>query len=303
MISLTRSHTTFDLASLARSDLEESALGFLQRLQKRTGETNLCLVGGVAQNSVLNGRIAREAGFDQVFIPPYPGDEGIALGCAAYARSLLLPSDTEVAARWTRNVPFSAYQGRAYSQEEVAAAIDEYMPWLDEVMLDDPSEAGVVEYASEALAGGEILCWAYGKAEVGARALGHRSILADPRAPTTHKRVNTIKRREQYRPLAPSVLSEEADGWFDGVPSLGSPYMQITAAVRPEVQEKVPAITHVDGSARLQTVAASDVPLYHALILAFFALSGGEQHTPQGLPTRVRVAAHALAAAHTRIGA
>ena len=158
------------------------------------------------------------------------------MGCAAYAQSLLLPNGTP--APPPRNVPFSAYQGRDYSSEQVASAIAEYMPWLEEVALEDSSEAGVVQYAAKALASGEIICWVHGKAEVGARALGHRSILADPRAPTTHKRVNTIKRREQYRPLAPSVLAEHADEWFDGVPSLGSPYMQITAAVRPQVQEE-----------------------------------------------------------------
>ena len=89
-----------------------------------------------------------------------------------------------------------------------------------------------------------------------------------------HRRVNVVKQREQWRPLAPSVLAEHADAWFDGVPACGSPYMSITASVKPEVREKVPAITHVDGSARLQTVDAADAPLYHALILAFFALAG-----------------------------
>jgi carbamoyltransferase len=132
----------------------------------------------------------------------------------------------------------------------------------------------VLQYTAEALARGEIVGWVNGRAEVGARALGHRSILANPAMAENHRKVNHVKQREQWRPLAPSVLAEEADSWFDGLPTLASPYMQITATVRPEVREQVPAITHVDGSARLQTVGEADAPIYHALIAAFFALVG-----------------------------
>lgn len=328
-------------------------LEWLCRLQQQTGETNLCLVGGVVQNSVLNGRVAREAGFEHVFIPPYPGDEGIAAGCAAYALHALLPQ-LGVPAPARRGSPWPAYMGRAYSAAEVQAAMDEFSPWIEEVTLamaprtapdgdsvDDETDedfvsaedldeyraleaeleadlaaqikaeieaarptgiaetaagagagpssaarggdqdgawdapsAAVLQYTAEALARGEIIGWVNGRAEVGARALGHRSILANPAMAENHRKVNHIKQREQWRPLAPSVLAEEADSWFDGLPTLASPYMQITATVRPEVREQVPAITHVDGSARLQTVGEADAPIYHALIAAFFALVG-----------------------------
>ena len=328
-------------------------LEWLCRLQQQTGETNLCLVGGVVQNSVLNGRVAREAGFEHVFIPPYPGDEGIAAGCAAYALHALLPQ-LGVPAPARRGSPWPAYMGRAYSAAEVQAAMDEFSPWIEEVTLamaprtapdgdsvDDETDedfvsaedldeyraleaeleadlaaqikaeieaarptgiaetaagagagpssaarggdqdgawdapsAAVLQYTAEALARGEIIGWVNGRAEVGARALGHRSILANPAMAENHQKVNHIKQREQWRPLAPSVLAEEADSWFDGLPTLASPYMQITATVRPEVREQVPAITHVDGSARLQTVGEADAPIYHALIAAFFALVG-----------------------------
>ena len=315
------------LSARVQLDLEAAALAWLRGLQQRTGETRLCLVGGVAQNSVLNGRIAREAGFEEVFIPPYPGDEGIAAGCAAYAQRVLLPA-MGVEPPPVRAGPWSAYQGRHYSDDEVAEAIDAFSPWLEEVAIHEAggggeagsglaggsaevapeSEASVppaaptaaaapprttddrtlieggapadsvpealVRYAADALARGEIIAWCHGRAEVGARALGHRSILANPTLQTVHRRVNTVKQREQYRPLAPSVLAESADDWFEGVPSLGSPYMQITATVRAEVRDRVPAITHVDGSARLQTVDAAESPLYHALIAAFCALVG-----------------------------
>ena len=335
-------------------------LEWLCRLQQQTGETNLCLVGGVVQNSVLNGRVAREAGFEHVFIPPYPGDEGIAAGCAAYALHSLLPQ-LGVPAPARRGIPWPAYMGRAYSAAEVQAAMDEFSPWIEEVTLapaprtapdgdsvDDETDetdedfvsaedleeyraleaeleaelaaqikaeieaeieaaratstaepasgsraspssgarggprdgawdapsATVLQYTAEALARGEIIGWVSGRAEVGARALGHRSILANPAMAENHRKVNLVKQREQWRPLAPSVLVEEADSWFDGLPTLASPYMQITATVRPEVREQVPAITHVDGSARLQTVSEADAPIYHALIAAFFALVG-----------------------------
>jgi predicted NodU family carbamoyl transferase len=344
-------------------------LEWLCRLQQQTGETNLCLVGGVVQNSVLDGRVAREAGFEHVFIPPYPGDEGIAAGCAAYALHALLPQ-LGVPAPARRGSPWPACMGRAYSAAEVQAAMDEFSPWIEEVTLaaaprtapdggsvDDETDedfvsaedleeyraleaeleaelaaqikaeleaeieaarptstaetaagagaqdgvgaqdgaatgpssaarggardgawdapsAAVLQYTAEALARGEIVGWVNGRAEVGARALGHRSILANPAMTENHRKVNHVKQREQWRPLAPSVLAEEADSWFDGLPTLASPYMQITATVRPEVREQVPAITHVDGSARLQTVGEADAPIYHALIAAFFALVG-----------------------------
>ena len=259
-----------ELSARVQTDLEEAALGFLQRLQQRTGHTNLCVVGGVIQNSVLNGRICREAGFTNVFIPPCPGDEGIAIGCAAYAQHVMA-ADLGLQPPPLRRAPWPAYQGRAYSAAEVANAIEEFAPWVERVPLGDGSAE---EVAAQALHNGEVVGWFDGRAEVGARALGHRSLLADPTRADMHRRVNVVKQREQWRPLAPSVLAEHADAWFDGVPACGSPYMSITASVKPEVREKVPAITHVDGSARLQTVDAADAPLYHALILAFFALAG-----------------------------
>ena len=260
-----------DLAARVQTDLEEVALGFLQRLQQRTGHTNLCVVGGVAQNSVLNGRICREAGFTNVFIPPCPGDEGIPIGCAAYAQHVLLPN-LGLQSPPLRRTPWPAYQGREYSAEEVENAIEEFLPWLERVQ--PAGDGDSVATAVRALVEGEIVAVWAGRAEVGARALGHRSILADPRRADIHRRVNIVKQREQWRPLAPSVLAEHADEWFDGVPSCGSPYMSITASVKPEARTKVPAVTHVDGSARLQTVDAAEAPDYYALILAFFALAG-----------------------------
>ena len=243
-----------------------------------------------------------EAGFERIFIPPGPGDEGIALGCAAYALHALAPGEAGVAAPPPWRAPLPAYQGRAYSAAEVAAAVDEFSPWLvfgdgAEVSAEAAAarlaatadagagagagdglsviERSAVAEAVEALQRGEVIAWFAGRAEVGARALGARSILADPRRAEMHEVVNRIKRREMFRPLAPSVLAEEVHAWFDGVPPLdGSPYMSITATTREEARTRVPAATHVDGSARLQTVGAAEAPLYHALILAFFLATG-----------------------------
>jgi hypothetical protein len=271
---------------------------------------------------VLNGRVAREAGFEHVFVPAWPGDEGIAMGCAAFALHRLAPpsafpprplalrklsakgSPTQGAtmkgSTWIhrrpppRRAPLGPYQGKRYSDEDVQSAIDEMSPWCEEVepselsarvppsspRADAQGEEGVaaaggaaaggaaaggaaLAAAVEALAQGEVICWFDGRAEVGARALGSRCILADPRRRDMHARVNEVKRREMFRPLAPSVMAEEVQGWFDGVPPLdSSPYMSITASVRAERRDDVPAITHVDGSARLQSVAAVDAPLY-----------------------------------------
>ena len=276
---------------------------------------------------MLNGRVAREAGFERVFVPAWPGDEGIAMGCAAFALHRLAPPSAfpprplalrKPSARGSptqgtmkrsnlihrrpppRRAPLGPYQGKRYSDEDVQSTIDEMSPWCEEVEpselsakvtpssspADAQGEEGVaaggaaaggaaVAAAVEALARGEVICWFDGRAEVGARALGSRCILADPRRRDMHARVNEVKRREMFRPLAPSVMAEEVQGWFDGVPPLeSSPYMSITASVRTERRKDVPAITHVDGSARLQSVAAADAPLYYALIAAFFLATG-----------------------------
>ncbi|KAL1522300.1 hypothetical protein AB1Y20_017292 [Prymnesium parvum] len=287
-------HTS--LAASVQLELEAAVLPFLTRLRQRTGATNLVLVGGVALNSVLNGRIAREAGFERLFIPPCPGDDGVALGCATFALHQLLPR-LGTAPPAPRRAPLSAYQGKAYTREEVEAAVEEYSAWLVDLTDDlPPADDAALHAALCALLDGEIVGWFHvrcpaacgpaargahprvcrrqGRAEVGARALGHRSILADPRSAEMHRRVNRVKRREQFRPLAPSCLAEHASEWFDGLAENASPYMSITAMAREEKRALVPAVVHVDGSARLQTVTKEEVPRYHALLLAFFLACG-----------------------------
>ncbi|CAM9461412.1 unnamed protein product, partial [Ectocarpus fasciculatus] len=308
------------LASRAQEGLEEAALEFVKGLRDRTGEENVCLCGGVALNSVLNGKIAREAGFRRVFVPPCPGDEGVAVGCASFGwhqRRLLLPSSgdtttTTLSPTGKKNGDPAAvseeekltdaavesgggsgsegglkavagplgsgelrtpYWGRGWTEDDVEDEIAEWERWVDVRQIDG------VEEVAKAIADGKVVGWFQGRGEFGPRALGSRSLLADPRDPEMPARINAdVKRREDFRPFAPSVLAEEAEDWFEGLPADGSPYMSLTAPAKPGVAERVPAVCHVDGSSRLQTVKEKSSPLYHRrdemLIKAFFKVTG-----------------------------
>ncbi|CEM17151.1 unnamed protein product [Vitrella brassicaformis CCMP3155] len=268
------------LAWRVQRDLENAAMTLIQELKERTGARNLCLVGGVALNSVLNGRICRELGFDRVFIPPFPGDEGIAFGCAMAGLHHFIRKQPAEAARAeleTSSVaghPVTPYSGYDYTAdpEGMDAVLDEYKHWI---VTQRYTESEIVAETAQLLADGKVVAWFQGGAEMGPRALGHRSILADPRNKTMVDFLNKeVKHREAFRPFAPSVIAEEADGWFEDLPECGSPYMSITAAVREERRGLVPAVCHVDGTARLQTVRESDEPLFYRLLQQFFKLTG-----------------------------
>lgn len=171
--------------------------------------------------------------------------------------------------------PFSAYQGRAFSDEEISSVLYEMDPWIEVESFESYDE--VVRSAADDIANGSILAWFHGRSEFGQRALGSRSILADPREKRNRRLINEkIKEREWYRPLAPSVLSEYAGDWFVELENNQnmSPYMQFTATVAPDKVSIVPSICHVDNSARLQTVTSLDAPLFHNLLEAFFKITG-----------------------------
>jgi hypothetical protein len=171
--------------------------------------------------------------------------------------------------------PFSAYQGRAFSDEEISSVLYEMDPWIEVESFESYDE--VVRSAADDIANGSILAWFHGRSEFGQRALGSRSILADPREKRNRRLINEkIKEREWYRPLAPSVLSEYAGDWFVELENDQnmSPYMQFTATVAPDKVSMVPSICHVDNSARLQTVTSLDAPLFHNLLEAFFKITG-----------------------------
>lgn len=271
------------LASRVQEDLEVVGLDFVKEFKEKTGETNLCLAGGVALNSVLNGRLAREIGFEQTFIAPYPGDDGIAVGCCAFGLfgngRLGIGSSTQnednTLKVWDR--PLSPYLGPSYSDEEVKEAIENARPWLEiEVVRNEDQR---LEMMAREVESGGVVAWYRSRSELGPRALGHRSILADPRKKGLVRFINEeVKSRESFRPFAPSVLAEEVSNWFEiGENRLNnnvSPFMSMTAIVREEKRAVIPAVTHVDGSSRLQTVTREDEPLYHKFISKFFDITG-----------------------------
>lgn len=264
------------VAHRVQDDLETITMDFVHHFKEATGMTNLCLAGGVALNSVLNGRLARELGFSETFVSPYPGDEGIAVGCCAFGlfgSPRLEGRSGAGAPLWTR--PVTPYLGPAPAEDDVRNAVENNEPWLEvELVRDDDTRFKLM---TEELASGTIIAWYHGRSEMGPRALGHRSILADPRKKGLVRFINEkVKSRESFRPFAPSVLAEEANSWFDlgGNGGNVSPYMSMTAIVHKDKRARIPAVTHVDGSSRLQTVTAEDEPLYHELISKFHALTG-----------------------------
>lgn len=255
-----------DLAWKAQAELEAGLMHLVARLHEATGARDLCIAGGVGLNSVANARIAREGPFERVFIQPAAHDAGQAIGLA-YEGWLRL---TERGRALPRLSPTrDAYSGRAYDDAEVAALLDAAaLPYTR--LADD---AALADDCAAELAAGRIVGWFQGGSEHGPRALGHRSILADPRDPGMKDRLNArVKFREAFRPFAPSVLRERAAEVFELAGE--SPYMLLVVPVREAWRARVPAITHVDGTARVQTVDAGVEPRYHALIAAFERRTG-----------------------------
>ncbi len=251
-----------DLAWKVQNELEQAILHLATRLHAETGAKDLCIAGGVALNSVANGILLRKSPFERIFIQPAAADNGQAIGLA-YEGHLKVGDKKPI-------VPIRhAFGGRPYAREEVQALVKSSGLPVKE-LKDDESLAK--DAASELLAG-RFIGWFQGGSEYGPRALGHRSILADPRGPGVKDHLNArVKFREPFRPFAPSALKERASEVFDLAAE--SPYMLLVADVRPEWRERIPAITHVDGTARIQTVDKEVDPLYHRLISEFAQQSG-----------------------------
>jgi len=263
------------LASRIQSDLETICIDFVSHMKDLFEEDNLCLAGGVALNSVLNGRLSRELGFKQTFISPYPGDDGISVGCCAFGvfgNSRIRPKDLTTKIKWVPQVP---YFGPKYSELEIKSALSIASPWIE---IETRKEDDICDLVSNKIASGRIVAWYRSRSEMGPRALGDRSILADPRKKDLVRFINQfVKGRESFRPFAPSVLAEEVVDWFevDGFATANfSPFMSVTAMVKEAKRSEIPAVTHVDGSSRIQTVTQEESPLYHKLISRFFALTG-----------------------------
>lgn len=248
-----------DLAYAVQDLLEHAALHVARELARRVGSRNLCLAGGVALNSVMNQRLLDEAGFTDVFIQPAASDAGNALGAALWVWHQLMGHPRS----WSMR---HAYWGLAHQDADYAKALDS--AGLAYEWVADPARA-----AAELVADGKVVGWFQGRAEVGPRALGARSILADPRRAEMRDVVNArVKRREWFRPFAPSVLHEHGAEYFEGYHT--TPFMLLVQPVRPDKRDVVPAITHVDGTARPQSVFADTSPAYHRLISEFNALTG-----------------------------
>jgi carbamoyltransferase len=221
----------------------------------------------VGLNSGANGRILRESGFERLYVQPAAGDGGGALGAALHAYHGMLGQPR-------RLVMDHAYWGQEYSNGSVSEFLRQ--EGIAHELVDDPDR--LVDRAVEALVAGKVIGWYQGRFEWGPRALGNRSILADPRRQEMKDIVNTkIKFREPYRPFAPSVLADRAEEYFD-LPGVAAQdparFMLLVAPVRPEKQNEIPAVTHVDGTGRLQTVFAETNPLYHRLIGRFGQATG-----------------------------
>jgi len=258
-----------DVACSVQRRFEEVLFHLLRALHERTGQRRLALAGGCAMNSVANGRICEHTPFEQVFVQPAAGDAGGAMGAALCAQR-------DLTGRLERRVLESAALGPAFDDAQVACLLSAHRRELEAArcriaVVED--EQRLCEDTAAAIAHGEVVGWFQGRMEWGARALGQRSILADPRRADMREVLNRkIKRRESFRPFAPSVLREAVGAWFevdDDVPFMMKVY-RIRAARRP----MIPAVTHVDGSGRLQTVSASAQPLYHRLIAAFARRTG-----------------------------
>jgi carbamoyltransferase len=275
-----------DLARSVQEVCEEVMLRMARTAQLETGQRNLCLAGGVALNCVGNGRILREGPFDEIWIQPAAGDAGGALGVAMLAWARLLGGAREVDGR--SDLMQGAYLGPGFDEETSRAQLDS-VGAVYEVLSEDE----LVARGSEILASEQVLGWFQGRLEFGPRALGSRSILGDPRSPAMQTQMNLkIKFRESFRPFAPSVLAEDVSDYFEI--DRASPYMLLVAPVKQERQipvsagdeEKfgidklnvmrsdIPAVTHVDYSARIQTVHEDTNPRYHRLISAFKERTG-----------------------------
>jgi carbamoyltransferase len=252
-----------DLAWRVQDDTEKVLLARAAWLRETTGVRNLCIAGGVALNCVANGRIAREAGFDNVWIQPAAGDDGIAIGCAYYGHLAIQKNPRSF-------VLNNAYFGREYTNEEIAGTINRRLVRL--VSRSTPSK-NICGETAKILAEGHIVGWFQGRSEFGPRALGNRSILADPRKAEMKDILNKrVKHRQAFRPFAPVVLAERADEIFDA--HADSPFMLLAEHVRPEWRDRIPAVVHVDGTARVQTVRQDQNACLHRLLKEFDAITG-----------------------------
>lgn len=254
-----------DCAASVQRVLEDTLVDLAAALHRETGLPDLCFGGGVALNGVANARILAESGFERVFVPPAPGDAGCAIGAALYA-------DRVYFKRPDREVPDHPFWGPAVDAAHLARAARE-----DDQTVDELDDIALVELTADDLAAGRVVAWMEGAGEFGPRALGHRSLLAAPHSREMRDRLNRdIKHRESFRPFAPVVPAEAADRYFE-LPAGGARlarFMSGVFPVRPEHRSALAAVTHVDGSARVQVLERDMAPRLHELLEAYGRRSG-----------------------------
>jgi carbamoyltransferase len=255
-----------NLAATLQARLEEVLFHNLNSLHARTGQKSLCLAGGVAFNCLANGKIFDRTPFERVFVQPAAGDAGLAVGAAYYIYHQVLGKPRGF-------VMDNAYWGPGYTSKEVRAALESSSLASSGAEIRELPEDQLAKAAAQIIADGKILGWFQGRAEWGPRALGNRSIVADPRRAEMKDILNQrIKHREMFRPFAPSILAEATGEFFEKTQP--SPFMTFAYAVRPEKRHLLAAPTHVDGTARLQTVERQANPRYWKLIREFGNLTG-----------------------------
>lgn len=249
----------FNLAHSLQLVLEETVLHLCDWLHQVTKSDNLCLAGGVALNCVLNAKIRDKGPFKNIWVQPASGDSGTSLGAALWIDSQKRPG------KGKDYIMNDCYLGPEYDDD----TIEHFLQW---VKAPYKRPDNIVEKTAELLAENKIIGWFQGRMEFGPRALGSRSILASPISPEMQSRLNEVKDREDFRPVAPVVLEEDAPEWFKGVTT--SPYMLFTYQVMEDKASLIPAVRHIDGTARVQTVNAQQHPLYHELLQAFKKRTG-----------------------------
>lgn len=254
----------YDIGASVQLVLEEIILKMVNFIYKKTNKKNLCLGGGVALNGVANNRILKEGPFEKIYIPPSPGDAGSAIGCALYAYYTYFNNKRE-----PENEQFAisnnVYLGPSYSNEEIKSFLE-----LQNIQYKEYEKVELINKVAKLISEKNVIGWYQGRMEWGPRSLGNRSILADPREEEMKNILNEkIKHREGFRPFAPSVLEEFVSDYFEL--DIPSPYMLLVTRVKKA--DKIPAVTHVDGTGRLQTVSKISNPLYYDLINEFYKLT------------------------------
>ncbi len=251
-----------DLAASVQRYTEQIIFHLAEDLYKRTGLKNLCITGGVAQNSVANGKLLANTSFEKLFVPPAGHDAGTSVGSALY----YLHQEQGLPRAEFKHQP---YTGAQFSNEEIGSFLRDKKGNIN--LVEDDND--LIKQVAQLLHEGNVIGWFQGRAEFGPRALGNRSIIVDPSRSDAKDLLNSkIKRRESFRPFAPSILKEATPDYFEVVDDV--PFMEKVYKIRKEKHEVIPAVTHVDGTGRLQTVEEKDNPRYYNLIKTFSSLSG-----------------------------